>query len=416
MKKNSYDITVHGRTIRDFEFIAGPLAALTIPQPPRKPEEFILGAFEGGATPIAGISHLEPDTYIADLKKIKARLGDAYFGANMFAPWTSTLEFIEKFCHLGDESPSFLDLNAIEINYTGILPLLANVPLSIPIYLGINQPFSVYTFRKLLADKAYAFMLERIAAGQLKLYFPNNFGGGHLPILQRNQEQTDWLGALIQELQGLEQEFKLTIPFIVEKGMMTVTDFVNTIVRYAAYPSFAGIRFGSCLLVSKECGLNQGCKDLLATIIRSKKTDRIIPIRSNIIGSKKFKKGRRVRGGVVSYVLATEIAKTIHEIQSEGEDFPQFNRAYNPTVLVEQATTVPDHRICQLCVKDCPREFCEVKGAYDAAAADGDVNQAIVLVSPRIVDIDERYIGAPISFMMQDMIGQTLATIAEKYR
>lgn len=414
MKRNTYDFTVKGHTIKNFEFIAGPMAGISIPHPPRPPHEFLMGAFNGGATPIAAITHLEPDIYINSIKQVKALMGDRYFGANMFAPWASTVEFIKKFNQLGDESPSFLDLNAIELNYENIMPLLKDVDKELPLYLGINQPISVYTFKKYLLNKEYAFLIERIESGKLKLYFPNSQGGGHLPILAKEDAEKNWVDEMLKELHSLEEEIHMTIPFIVEKGMMTVDDFVNTIVRYGVYPSFSGVRFASCLEVTTESGLNATSKALITKAVKEQNKKMIIPVRSNI-GAKKFKKGRRVRGGVITYMLATEIAKIVHEIQCEDEDFPKYNRTYNPTAIIDQAESTEEPRPCRLCIKDCPKEFCEVKGAFDSVVEDGNINLALILISPKIFQIDPAYLNASVTFVVQDIIQKTLKTIKENY-
>ena len=57
-------------------------------------------------------------------------------------------------------------------------------------------------------------------------------------------------------------------------------------------------------------------------------------------------------------------------------------------------------------------EFCEVKGIWDSVAPEGKLEDAIINISPRIFEIDPRYIGASTTFVVRDMIDQTLSRIA----
>ena len=122
----------------------------------------------------------------------------------------------------------------------------------------------------------------------------------------------------------------------------------------------------------------------------------------------------KVRGGVFTYVVATRIARMIHEIQCDGEDYPQFSRTYNPAVLVYQASK-NERRVCHLCLDGCPQEYCELKGSYDSVCPDSHVDDALIIVSPRIFEIDQRYIGAPVAFVVHDLIEQTLLRIRDKH-
>ena len=407
MIKHSYNITVRGRTLKDFEFIVGPMIMLSIPQPPRQPEEFIFAAFNGGATPIAAPREIEGDTYLADMRIIRRKMEDRYFGANIFAVWKIAYKIIKGFNKLGADSPDFLDINGIELYFPELLLLLKDV--TVPIYLGITQPISIYTFKKFLLQKEYSFLLNRIESGTLKLYLPNNRGGGHLPVLMKKQEKINWIDALIKEVMDIEKAIKMPIPFIIEKGLMTVDDFVNTIVKYSQYPSFSGIRFASILEMTKESGLNQASKMLLTKIVTENKKEMIIPIHSCVAASK-YKNGMKVRGGLIIYVVATKIARMIHEIQCNGKDFPQYSRLYNPMVLVNQAITT-SRRVCHLCNDSCPMEFCEIKGSWDSTSLDGSIDDALIFISPRIFEIDPRYINASATFVVQDLIQQTLSRI-----
>ena len=411
MKRNTYDITVAGRQLKGFEFIVGPMAGLSIPQPPRPVEDFILGSFEGGATPIVGHRHIEVDKALEDVRQIKRKMAGRYFGANIFCISKTAPYFITKFNELGDDSPNFLDINAAELYFDTILPLLKDV--KVPILLGIYQPVSIHWLKKELLRGRYPFLIDRIQAGALRLCLPQNKGGGHLPILTKGHEKLDWLGALLRELEELETAIGLPVPFVITKGMTTVDDFVRTIVEYSRYESFSGVRFASNLELTRESGLNAGSKRLLAEIVRQQKRDMIIPIRG-VIGNSKFKEGTRVRGGLIVYVVANRIAKMIQQIQCEGSDFPQLSRTYNPAVLVYQAGK-DRRRVCHLCYENCPREYCEIKGVHDAVSPDSDVDDALIIVSPRIIDIDHRYVGAPVSFVVRDLIEQTLARIRSEY-
>jgi len=312
---------------------------------------------------------------------------------------------------LGDEGPDFLDLNAVEHRFDTILPLLKDVQL--PVSMGIYQPLSICSLKELLLRKKYSFLVERFRAGTLKLFLPRNRGGGHLPILMKSHEKLDWLDQLIREAMNLGEAINAPVPFIIEKDMMTANDFVNTIVEYSQYPSFSGIRFASNLLLTEESGLSVASKKLLSKIVREQKKDMIIPIRS-IIGNSKFKKGTKVRGGAFLYVVATRIANTIYEIQCGGEDFPRFSRTCDPAVLWYQASK-SEKTVCHLCFDNCPKEYCEAKGSHDSVCPDSDVDDALIIVSPRIFEIDERYIGASVTFVVQDLIEQTLSRIRAKY-
>jgi hypothetical protein len=411
MKRNTYDITVAGRKLKGFEFIVGPMAGLSIPQPPRAVEDFILGAFEGGATPIVGHRDIEVDKVIADIRQIKRKMVGRYFGVNVLGVWKMAPKFISKFNELGDDSPDFLDVNGVELYFDAILPLLKDV--KVPITLGIHQPVSIHGLKKELLKGRYAFLIERIQAGTLRLCLPQGKGGGHLPILIKRCEKLDWLSALLEEVQQLEAAIGSPVPFIVEKGMTTVDDFVRTIVEYSRYESFSGVRFASNLELTRESGLNVASKLLLTEIVKEQKRDMIIPIRS-VIANSKFKGGMRVRGGLIVYVVATRIAGMIHKIQCEHSDFPRLSRTYNPTVLVYQAGK-DRRRVCHLCFQNCPLEYCELKGAHDAVSPDSDVDDALIIVSPRIIDMDQRYIGAPVSFVVHDLIEKTLARIRSEY-
>lgn len=411
MKRNTYDITVAGRQLKGFEFIVGPMAGLSIPQPPRPVEDFILGSFEGGATPIVGHRHIEIDKAIADVRQIKRKMAGRYFGANILGLWKTAPYFISKFNELGDDSPNFLDVNAAELYFDAILPLLKDV--KVPILLGIYQPVSIHKLKKELLRGRYPFLIERIQAGTLRLCLPQNKGGGHLPILTKREEKLDWLGALLRELEELEAAIGLPVPFVITKGMTTVDDFVRTIVEYSRYESFSGVRFASNLELTRESGLSVASKRLLAEIVRQQKRDMIIPIRG-VIGNSKFKGGMRVRGGLIVYVVATRIARMIHQNQCECSDFPRLSRTYNPAVLVYQAGK-DRRRVCHLCYENCPREYCEVKGAHDAVSPDSDIEDALIIVSPGIIDMDQRYIDATVSFVVRDLIEQTLARIRSEY-
>ena len=411
MIKNTYDITVKGKTLRDFEFIVGPMAAISVPLPPRQPEEFVLGSFNGGATPIVAPRDVEVDTYIEDIRKIKGKMEDRYFGVNVLGLWQIAPDFIKEFNKLGDDSPDFLDVNAVELKFDTILPLLKDV--KVPITMGISQPLSVYAFKKLLLKKEYSFLIDRFKAGTLKLFLPRNRGGGHLPILMKKHDKLNWLDDLIQEAMSLEKAINTPVPFVVEKDMMTVDDFVNTIVKYSRYPSFSGIRFASNLELTKESGLSSAAKELLTTIVREQKRDMIIPIHS-IIGNSRFKKGMQVKGGVFIHVVATRIARMIYGIQCDGKDSPQFSRTYNPAVLVYQASK-SERRACHLCFDGCSQEYCEAKGSYDSVCPDSDVDDALIIVSPRIFEIDQRYIDASVDFVVRDLIEQTLLRIRHEH-
>lgn len=411
MKRNTYDITVAGRQLKGFEFIVGPMAGLSIPQPPRPVEDFILGSFEGGATPIVGHRHLEVDKAIEDIRKIKERMAGRYFGANIFCISKTAPYFIRKFNELGNDSPNFLDINAAELYFDTILPLLEDV--KVPILLGIYQPVSIHWLKKELLRGRFPFLIERIRVGALRLCLPQNKGGGHLPILTKGHEKLDWLGALLRELEELETAIGLPVPFVITKGMTTVDDFVRTIVEYSRYESFSGVRFASILELTRESGLNPESKRLLAEIVQQQKRDMIIPIRG-VIGNSKFKGGTRVRGGLIVYVVANRIAKMIHQIQCEGSDFPQLSRTYNPAVLVYQAGK-DRRRVCHLCYENCPHEYCEIKGIDVAVSPDNDIEDALIIVSPRIIDMDQQYIDAPVSFVVSDLIKQTLARLNSEY-
>jgi len=410
MIRNTYDIAVNGRTLRDFEFIVGPMIGVSMPHSPRQPEEFVLGSFCGGGTPIVAPRDIEVSQYIEDIARIRRRMEDRCFGANVLGMLQMAPDFIKEFSKLGDDGPEFLDLSAIELDFDTILPLLKDV--RVPISMGIYQPSSVLTFQKLLLRKEYSFLIDRLRSGALRLSLPRNKGGGHLPILLRKHEKLNWLDNLIREVMDLGEAIDTPIPFIVEKGMMTVDDFVDTIIEYSQYPGFAGLRFASNLLLTKESGLAPASKELLAKVVREQRRDMIIPIRS-FIANTKFNKGMNVRGGLVIYVVGTRIAKMIHEIQCGGRDFPQFSRTYNPAVLVHQATSI-ERRVCHLCSNECPLEYCEVKGSYDAVCPDSDVDDALIIVSPTILDIDQSYIDAPVGSVVQDLIKQTLSRIHDK--
>jgi len=416
MQKNSYVINVNGRQLNDFEFIVGPMAAVSIPLPPRAPEEFIMSAFKGGATPI--IAPREPDAsvYIKDIQQIRSRMKGNYIGANVFGLWKIFGEFLDRFNAL-EEKTDFLDINGIEFDFKNLIPLLKTVDVNLPLYLGLNQPISVYTFRKYLDDRNFSFLLERLERGTLKLYLPQNRGGGHLPILKKNQEGGDWAGDLIKEVVAIEEEIKLPVPFIVEKGMLTVDDFVETISRYSVYPNFCGVRFASLMEISRESGLSKASKDLLASIIRNKRSDMILPTRS-IMANTRNKKAGKVKGGSIAYAVATPIVKKIYELQCDGDDFPKYSRPYKPDVLKHQISELKrlsdlfeGKSLCRSCFKNCPMEYCEMKGAWDGVSDMGNTDDAIIHVSPNIINADQTYINAPADFIIRDLIGKVLSRL-----
>lgn len=415
MKKNTRSFTVNNKLIENFEFIVGPMAGVSIPHPPRDPEEFIIGAYNGGAIPIAGINHLDTDIYFEDIKRIKSKMADRYFGANILAFWHCAGEFIERFGALNDEeSPPFIDINGIDLNIEGLLPLLKNISDKRDIYLGFYLPISLYNFKKQLKRKENAFLLDRFEAGTLKLYIPNNFGGGHLPILKKEQLDVPWADELLHEIIGIEEEFNISIPFIVEKGMMTVDDFVQTISKYSAYPNFTGVRFASNLELTKESGLNDDTKKFITDIVRNKRDDMIIPIRG-CSGTNKFKRGTRVRGGIIIWVAATPLALEVHNMQCDGEDFPKYNRTYSSALHKRQLSDISSEdrkTFCHLCLREkCPREYCEVRGAFEAVFSEGTLDNAIIGVSPRIINLDPNYIDAPVSFVVEDIIEKTISKL-----
>lgn len=408
MRKNAYDITVDGKTLKGFEFISGPMAAISIPQPPRQPEEFIESCFEGGATPIIAPRDPELSLYLDEIKKIKKRMSDCYIGANIFAPWWIAPGFIEKIPKLGKYKPDFVDINAIELNFAEIMPLLKKIEL--PLYIGINQPISVYTFKKYMFQKEYSYLIDRIKEGKIKFYLPQSHGGGHLPILKKEQENTNWTEGLLDEVLAIGKEIDTTIPFIVEKGMLTVDDFVNVIRKYSSYPGFSGVRFASVLELTKESGLNEKSKELLTDVVKNKRTDMMIPIRSVIGGSKSANK-KTVRGGVISYVVATELARKINEVQCGEEDFPRFSRKYSMDALRTQIQTAKKAKrknICKKCIIKCPKEYCELGGAFESVENNGDLNVSLIHVTPKIFDIDPAYIGASATFVISDLIEKVL--------
>ena len=410
MTRNTYDIAVNGRTLRDFEFIVGPMIGISMSHFPRQPEEFILGSFSGGATPIAAPRDVDIDRYIEDIKRIRERMQERCFGANVLGLWVTAPDFIKEFSKLGDDGPEFLDLGAVDLDLDTILPLLKDV--RVPISMSISQPTSVYTLRKLLLRNEYSFLVDRFGSGTLRLGLQRNKGGGHLPILLRKHEELNWLDLLIGEVMDLGKAIDLPIPFVVEKGMMTVDDFVDTIVEYSQYPGFTGIRFASNLQLTKESGLAPASKELLSTVVWEQRRDMIIPIRS-VIANTKSNKGMKVRGGLIMHVVGTRIARMIHEIQCGGRDFPRFSRISDQSVLQYQAGK-DERRVCGLCFRGCPMEYCEVKGSYDAVCPDSDVDDALIIVSPKIFEIDQRYIGAPVSFVVHDLIEQTLSRIRDQ--
>lgn len=409
MKKNSYTIQVNNIRIDDFEFISGPMAAISVPQPPLKPESFIVDCFEGGATPIIAPRDPDLNLYLKDLIAIKKSMQDCYIGANIFAPWGIAAGFIEAMGKQDAILPDFIDINAIELNFEAILPLLKNV--KTPIYLGFNQPISIYTFRKRLQTKTYSYLIDRIADGRLKLYLPQGHGGGHLPILKKEQSRQDWTTGLLKEVIDMGNELNLTVPFIVEKGMVTVEDFVNVIQKYAQYPGFSGVRFASLLEMTQTSGLSDASKAFLADIVKNNRREMLIPIRS-IIGASKGSKGKTVRGGVITYVAATELAKKVFEVQSSGNDFPVFSRPYKPDALLLQVDTAKRSGrtdLCGKCISGCPQEYCELGGAWESIDANGDLNAALLHISPKIFNIDPNYINAPTDFVVRDTIRKVLA-------
>lgn len=409
MIRNSYTLKVGDTTLSDFEFIAGPMAAISIPQPPRKPETFLAACFEGGATPIMAPRDADLKLYLQDMITIKKSMQDCYIGANIFAPWEIAADFIKKMGKHAQSLPDFIDINAIELNFDEIMPLLKNI--ESPIYLGFNQPISIYTFRKFLRSKEYAFLVDRIADRKLKFYLPQGFGGGHLPILKAEQAKQDWTSGLIEEVLGLNEEFNVTVPFIVEKGMLTKDDFVSVILKYADYPGFCGVRFASLLELTEASGLSTTSKTFLADIINNDRRDMLIPIRS-VIGAGKPGKSKNVRGGVITYVAATKLAKKIHEIQCAGDDFPKFSRPYNSEALILQLETGKKSgkkNICGKCITKCPREYCELGGAWEAINENGDLDASLLHISPRVFDIDPEYINAPTAFVVKDIINKVTA-------
>lgn len=409
MQRNSYTIQVEDKTLEDFEFIAGPMAAISIPQPPRAPETFISACFRGGATPITAPRDADLELYMQDALAIKKNLMDCYIGANIFAPWGIAAGFIKAMGKQKDPLPDFIDINAIELNFEEIMPLLKEVEK--PIYLGFNQPISIYTFKKYLQTREYSYLVDRMAEGKLKLYLPQNHGGGHLPILKEEQAQLDWTADLLQEVLTMGKEFNLTVPFIVEKGMLSVDDFVGVIRKYAEYPGFSGVRFASLLELTQDSGLNRSSKDFLVDMLKNNRREMIIPIRS-VIGANKIQKSKRVRGGVISYVAATKLAKKIHEVQSDGAGFPKFSRPYRLDAIITQIETAKKNNrvnICERCIPKCPKEYCELGAAWESVVADGSVDTSLLHISPRIFDIDPEYIDAPTDFVVRDTITKVLA-------
>ncbi len=409
MKKNRYTLQVDGRVLKDFEFIVGPMAAISIPQPPEVPEAFVAACFKGGATPIIAPRDADLELYMQDAIAIKKSLIDCYIGANIFAPWSIAAGFIHAMGRQKERLPDFIDINAIELNFEEILPLLKGVER--PIYLGFNQPISIYTFKKHIQTSKYSYLVDRIAAGELKLYLPQNHGGGHLPILKKEQARLDWTGDLLEEVLMMGKELNVTVPFIIEKGMLTVDDFVAVIRKYAKYPGFSGVRFASLLELTQASGLNRRSKDFLADMIRNKRRDMMIPIRS-VIGANKMPKAKRVRGGVISYVAATKLARKINEVQSDGEDFPKYSRPYKVDAIITQLETLKKNNrtnICEKCLPKCPKEYCELGAAWESVIADGDLDASLLHISPRIFDIDPKYIHAPTDFVVKDTITKVLA-------
>lgn len=409
MKKNSYSIRVGDITLENFEFIAGPMAAISIPQPPRKPETFIAACFKGGATPIIAPRDADLDIYLQDVITIKKRMPDSFIGANIFAPWGIAANFIKAMSQQEEILPDFIDINAIELNFNEIMPLLKEIRK--PIYLGINQPISIYTFKKYLQKKEYAYLIDKIALGTLKLYLPQSYGGGHLPILKKEQTNQDWTASLLDEVLAINEEYKLTTRFIVEKGMLTVDDFVQVIQKYSQYPGFSGVRFASLLELTRESGLNDSAKAFLADIVQHQKRDMLIPIRS-VIGASKPSRGRVVRGGVITFVAATALAQKIHNVQCAGEDFPKFSRPYKVDALLHQVGTVKKREqrtdICGKCIRNCPQEYCELGAAWESVIESGDIDAALMHISPRILEIDPAYIGAPTDVVVRDTIQNVL--------
>jgi len=104
------------------------------------------------------------------------------------------------------------------------------------------------------------------------------------------------------------------------------------------------------------------------------------------------------------------MVKMIHTIQSGNEGFPQYSRIFNPAVLMHQAETT-DRRVCHLCNSKCPKEYCEIKGAWDSVAPDGNIDDAIIFVAPRILELDPEYVGSSATFVVRDLIQKTLSRI-----
>lgn len=409
MKRNCYTIQVGDHTLNDFEFIVGPMAIISTPSPPRKPESFIAACFEGGATPITAPREADIETYLNDIIAIKSSMQDCYIGANIFAPWNIAADFIGAMTQEKSLLPDFIDINAIELNFKAIMPLLHTIKK--PIYLGFNQPISIYTFSKYLQTPEYSFLVDRIADGRLKLYLPQSQGGGHLPILMEEQANQDWTSTLIEEVQKINEQFNITVPFIIEKGMLTVDDFVQVIQKYAQYPGFSGVRFASLLELTHASALSDIAKEYLADIIKNNRRDMMIPIRS-VIGASKTANGKNVRGGVITYVVATRLARKINEVQCAGDQFPKFSRPYKWDALFYQIETAKKSgrtNVCGKCIPKCPKEYCELGAGWESANENCSIEASLFHISPKVFDIDPVYINAPTEFVVSDTIKKILA-------
>lgn len=408
MKRNTYTVEVNDTIIENFEFIIGPMLGINISPPPFKPEAFIESCFNGGATPIGGCKSLEVDENIQLTREMVRGMEDKYFGINLLCLWKNAAEFLHKFNQLGDESPGFIDFNAIEMVFEDFIPLIKDI--KVPIHIGIHHPISIYTFKKHLLKKENSFLLDRIASKTLTLYLPRNVGGGHLPAITRRQLETNGLDDLLRELCAIEEEIKMPIPFIVEKGMMNVSDFTDVITEYSHYPSFTGVRFASNMLLSNETALNPALRSLIKDIISRQDADMIIPIRSQLAA---VRKGTKVRGGVLTHVVATKIMKKLHEIQCEGQDFPKMSRSYNPEILKHQAETTNSvqKKQCKNCHKDCAQEICGVQLSWHTLEKEGILDESTLTLSPKILQLDPDYIDAPAEYIVDDIITKTLAAL-----
>ena len=115
---------------------------------------------------------------------------------------------------------------------------------------------------------------------------------------------------------------------------------------------------------------------------------------------------------MITYVAATKLAKKVHDIQCAGDDFPKFSRPYNSEALSLQLETGKKSgktNICGKCIAKCPREYCELGGAWESISEKGDLDASLLHISPRVFDIDPAYIQAPTEFVIKDIITKVTA-------